>query len=74
MNEMRSDLLTPARLFDMIESIGLSTGWANYMYVVAADAARRRSWSDEMHAVANKCSNPALQEAWRAWLARCSVR
>lgn len=74
MNEMRSDLLTPARLIDIVDSLGLCAGWANYMYVVAADAARRRSWPDEMHIVANKCSNPTLQEAWRAWLARCSDR
>lgn len=73
MNEMRSEHLPPGRLMDIVKSLGLNTAWANYMYILAADAARRRSWTDEMHLVANKCSNPALVEAWSAWLIRCST-
>lgn len=72
MDEMRHEYLSPIRLVSVIESLGLPIGWANSMYIVAADTARRRHWTDEMHAVASKCSNPALLEAWRAWLARCS--
>ncbi|ABD68804.1 thymidylate synthase [Rhodoferax ferrireducens T118] len=71
-NEMRSEFLTPARLIDFVDTLGISEGWANYIYIVAADTARRRSWFDEMHIVANKCSNLALQAAWQAWLARCT--
>lgn len=72
MDEMRSNHLAPSRLVDLIDSLGLPLGWANSLYIVSADTARRHHWSDEMHALANKCANPALLEAWRAWLTRCS--
>jgi thymidylate synthase len=70
MDELRSENLSSIHLVSLIESLGLPIGWANVMYIVAADAARRHDWTDEMHAVARKCSNPALLEAWCAWLER----
>jgi thymidylate synthase len=72
MDELRSDHLSSSRLLSLIESLGLPSGWANSMYIVAADTARRRHWTDEMNFLASRCSNLALLDAWCAWLGRCS--
>ncbi|MEJ5125007.1 thymidylate synthase [Comamonas sp. MYb21] len=71
MNRMQLAELKPKQLLRFIETLELPSGWANYMYIAGADAARRRSWKDEASAIAEKCSNPALIQAWSAWLERC---
>lgn len=71
MNRMQLAELKPKQLLGFIEALELPTGWANYMYIAGADAARRRSWTDETSAIAEKCSNPVLRQAWSAWLERC---
>lgn len=71
MHQMQLSELMPKQLLGFIEALELPTGWANYIYIAGADAARRRSWTNEASAIAEKCSNPALRQAWSAWLERC---
>jgi len=49
------------------EHLDLPTGYANLLYVMAADAARRRGWTDQMKEAASRCTNPALQQMWSLW-------
>lgn len=71
-DELRADELTPSRLMQTISSSDVPTSWRNLLAIVAADCARRRGWRAEMEAVSEICANPALNAAWRAWVARCS--
>ena len=71
MDELRNDFLSPARFTQLIEGTELPKSWCNLLLIVAADAARRRNWTDKMNSSAAECSNPALIAAWKAWLERC---
>ncbi len=71
MDDLRSDMLVAARFTQLIERTDLPESWCNLLRIVAADAARRRNWIDEMTNAAGQCTNPALNAAWKAWLERC---
>jgi thymidylate synthase len=71
MDELRSDKLLLGRFIQLLDSDDLPMGWRNMLYIVAADAARRRNWIDEMEAASIRCTNSALNAAWKAWLERC---
>ncbi len=49
---------------------GIPQAFQNLLLVVAAEAARRRGWSDLSQAFMNDCSNPALIQAWENWFTR----
>lgn len=53
-----------------IEKEELLNPYKNQLLICAADSARRRGWEEEMGKLALGCSNPALKQAWRAWLGR----
>lgn len=74
MDELRSAELIPKRFREQISNNNLPTSWQNLLCIVAADAARRRNWVNEMSAAHNKCSNQALSEAWLAWFERSKSR
>jgi len=74
MDELRKEKLLPKRFLELISNSNLPTSWRNLLCVVAADAARRRNWENEMNAASSQCNNPALSAAWNAWLERCRTR
>lgn len=74
MDELRTENLLPARFMDLIGNVELPTSWHNLLYIVAADAARRRNWVDETGVASGQCTNPALNAAWNAWVERCMSR
>jgi thymidylate synthase len=41
----------------------------NLLAIMGARAARKRSWLDLSDACAARCTNPALQQLWRRWVA-----
>jgi thymidylate synthase len=71
MDELRTDSLLPARFIELIYNATLPKSWCNLLCIVAADAARRRNWVEEMESAGSECTNPALNAAWSAWLERC---
>lgn len=74
MDELRAAELMPTRYGQLINDNNLPISWKNLLCIVAADAARRRNWINEMMAASSQCTNPALNTAWSAWVARCSLR
>jgi thymidylate synthase len=74
MDALRDEYLQPARFVELLSSTQLPMSWRNLLYVVAADAARRRGWNKEMTAAASRCTNPSLNSAWGAWLSRRVAR
>ncbi len=42
----------------------------NMLFVLAAEAARRRKWTDEAIKIMTQCSNPALVQVWKRWFDR----
>jgi len=52
----------------------LPTAYSNLLLVVAAEAARRRSWSEAASEAAELCSNPVLRTVWHRWTERFAVR
>jgi thymidylate synthase len=70
MDELRTEELLPARFMQMIGINSLPKSWHNLLCIVAADAARRRNWVDEAKSASGQCTNPALNVAWDAWVAR----
>lgn len=73
MDTLRGGRLTTRKFREVICEHGLPLGWANMLYVAAADSARRRGWSDEMELAVSGCDNPALRSAWAAWRERCEA-
>jgi thymidylate synthase len=43
--------------------------YGNLLAIMGAGAARKRSWFDLSDASAARCTNPALQQLWRLWVA-----
>jgi len=69
MDRLRDPALPTSAFHEACEQ-RLPEGWQNLLRIVAADAARRRGWADEMHAAAEACENPALKAVWRNWVER----
>lgn len=69
MDRLRDPALT-RRAFQAACEKGLPEGWQNLLRIAAADAARRRRWTDEMNSAAEACRNEALQAVWGSWVER----
>lgn len=69
-NELVSPSLTPSRFGDVVASEMPSQAFSNLLCILAADAARRRSWAPQVdHALAG-CDSPSLQQMWDRWFQR----
>jgi thymidylate synthase len=69
------DLMTKSdlqedELISLIESGDLPVAYRNLLLVVAAEAARKRSWWETMNNFASACTNPILSQAWERWADR----
>ncbi|WP_291445521.1 thymidylate synthase [Desulfovibrio sp.] len=51
----------------MVQNINLHKSYKNLFLIVAADAARRRGWEQEMHDAIDRCSNALLCVAFSRW-------
>jgi len=69
MDRLRASDLTRADFAANCES-GLPAAWQNLLRIVAADAARRRGWLDEMSISAEACENGMLKAVWCHWAER----
>ncbi len=74
MDSLRNPALTRTSFLSLVENPDLPTAWANFLRIVAADAARRRGWAEEAAMTGNSCSNAALVRAWAAWEQRTLAR
>lgn len=73
MDELRGRGLTKERFHHLVLGRNdLPPAWSNLLYIVAADAARRRDWTHQMKAAAASCTNKALTALWEGWLNRQS--
>ncbi|MGE5545327.1 MAG: thymidylate synthase [Solirubrobacterales bacterium] len=70
LDELRSEELKPNQFTGLVADQDLPEGWRNLLRIVAADAARRRGWMQEMEWAASTCSNRVLNTAWTQWLSR----
>jgi hypothetical protein len=60
----QEELLTLASVADVPQA------FQNLLYVVAAEAARRRHWLEVARELIAECTNPILTQVWQRWLAR----
>lgn len=67
MDSLRLPELTPSDYQACLQGAELPEGYRNMLLIVAADAARRKGWTDEMAAAVAECTNPALKTAWDRW-------
>jgi thymidylate synthase len=74
MDQLRSVDLTIANFSQIKNKTDLPQGYQNMLNIVAADAARRRGWIEEMVSSASACSNPALFMAWERWEFRMQAK
>jgi thymidylate synthase len=73
LNRLVSPDLKPAEFAKTTGFGDVPTSYANLLRICAADAARRRSWSEEMKAVAAECSNQGLGRLWQNWYDRVGL-
>lgn len=73
-DQLRSEELNSKRFASLVDGQELPESWLNLLRIVAADAARRRGWNQEMEWAASACTNQALSTAWVRWLQRSGER
>ncbi|MBI2240147.1 MAG: thymidylate synthase [Magnetospirillum gryphiswaldense] len=69
MDRLRAPELRPHHFRGIYEK-GLPDGWQNMLRIAAADAARRRGWSNESQAAGDACGNEVLWTMWASWAER----
>ena len=74
MDKLRAPELTSSEFSACLNEADLPEGYQNLLLIAAADAARRRGWTDEMAAAVSKCTNQALKVAWDRWEQRTNNR
>jgi thymidylate synthase len=67
---MTNSTLQEDELKSLVGSSELPTPYRNLLLVVAAEASRRRGWSETINKFTSACTNPLLSQAWEAWMAR----
>ena len=72
--EMTSESLTEDRLRTMITSSIGPEAYQNMLLLLAAEAARRRSWESVRDEAADLCTNSAMTQMWERWLIRMAHR
>jgi thymidylate synthase len=70
MDRMTGMMLTQRKLGHLARPENFPKELRNWLFVVAADCARRRKWINLSYELMAECSNPALKQLWERWLAR----
>lgn len=70
LDAMTDEDLTEERMRELSADDGLPRAFENLLRVAAADSARRRGWIGLSEAIAEGCTNAALQQIWEGWLSR----
>lgn len=74
MDALCAPALTRREFKAMIERPAVPDSWANMLRIAAADAVRRRGWTEEAAAAGDACTNLGLKAAWEAWERRMASR
>jgi len=74
MDELIEPELTASRFKTLLIETSIHPGWGNLFRIAAADAARRKLWTEEVDYAASRCTNPALRQAWSAWSEQCFAK
>jgi len=61
---LREELIT------LIAKLNIPATYKNLLYIVAAEAARKRGWIPLSLELGSKCSNPILLQTWERWSER----
>lgn len=67
------DSLSQVQLSKLSSANGFNHAYQNLLYVLGADAARRRGWPDLTLDLWNRCRNNVLREAMGRWLMRKAI-
>lgn len=59
--------VTARSLANLVEDFEAPQGFRNLLLLLAAEAARRREWSDHADYFVGECANPALKQLWERW-------
>ena len=70
--ELTSTQLTLTSIKDLIGKTTLPRSYQNMLYIIAAEAARKRKWLEYSNEVAEYCTNPMLKAVWGNWVSRLS--
>ncbi len=70
MDRMIGSLLTQGKLRSLARAGHFPKPLQNWLWVVAADCARRKKWINLSYELMSECSNPVLKQLWDGWLAR----
>lgn len=68
--ELSSSQLTASKLHVIAYEQSFPEGYQNMVYILVAEAARRRKWIDLSVEISSQCTNPLLREAWDNWWMR----
>ncbi len=74
MEDMTNEALNGQKMFDLVMGADLKIAFRNLLYIVAAEAARRRRWFDLVSTFADQCVNPLLTQVWNQWWVRMQKR
>ncbi len=74
MEEMMNESINEQKMFDLVMNADLKIAFKNLLYVVAAEAARRRKWFEIVSTFSDYCVNPVLVQAWNQWWVRMQKR
>jgi thymidylate synthase len=70
--QLADPVLLPGGSIPIIEALRVPLAYANLMFVIAAESARRRRASVECETAISRCKNPLLVTLWRNWARRCA--
>lgn len=74
MDRLAAPDLTAEGFRAVVRGTALPEGWRMAFGIAAADAARRRGWTEETAEAAALCTSPMLTAAWEGWVARRKLR
>ncbi len=69
-NSLIAPNLSQEELNWLVTECDLPYAYQNLLFVLAAEAARRRGWLTLAQNFISKCSNPALTQVWARWFTR----
>lgn len=61
---LREELIT------LVAKLDVPSAFKNLLYIIAAEAARKRGWIPLSSEIVSKCSNPILLQTWERWFER----
>ncbi len=68
-----ADDLTRGEMMTIVDGAEVTGEFRNWLFVLAAESARRRHWFETSDSLISQCTNSVLSTLWAAWTARLRV-